>query len=300
MRRTLDARRGNEPTFDVSVVIPARNAEQTIEAQLQALAGQESSFPFELVVVDNGSDDRTAALIESRRSSMPGVRLVDGQGCSGAAAVRNLGARSAGGETILFCDADDVVAPTWVHALSSAMASRSLDLAAGVCRTDGLNHPETLEWRTFPVEHRWNGIFYGLACNMAITRAAFEDLGGFAEGFPNAGGEDADLFIRAHLAGMRVDIVPDAEIQYRFRDTVPDLLRQFHAYGRAEARLDALHCDAVGVERSGSRFRDVARWAAGAPIAAARGDRAAAVRKLRRAASAIGRIRGDRELRGLG
>ena len=59
----------------VSVVVPAFNAATTLPAQLEALALQQTSVPFEVIVVDNASTDDTAAVAASYTGRLPGLRV---------------------------------------------------------------------------------------------------------------------------------------------------------------------------------------------------------------------------------
>jgi glycosyltransferase involved in cell wall biosynthesis len=107
----------------VSVIIPARDAETTIGRQLDALAAQDHPGGWEVTVVDDGSADETAAVAASRRPHLPRLRVVrtpdDGE--SGVNRARNLGAGHSAGDLLLFCDADDIVAPGWLSALAGAL-----------------------------------------------------------------------------------------------------------------------------------------------------------------------------------
>lgn len=89
--------------LDISVVIPAFNMELWIERTLDSVLGQ-SQRPKEVIVVDDGSTDSTAA----RARAFPSVRIVQ-QPNKGLAAARNAGARAADTEAILFLDADDLL-----------------------------------------------------------------------------------------------------------------------------------------------------------------------------------------------
>ena len=61
----------------LSVVVPVLDAEDVVSGQLEALASQEWSRPWEVVVADNGSTDGTIAVIERYRARLPAVRVVD-------------------------------------------------------------------------------------------------------------------------------------------------------------------------------------------------------------------------------
>lgn len=91
----------------LSVVIPAFNASAYIRECLKSVVAQEGCPPFEIIVVDDGSTDDTAAIIESE---FPEVRLIQ-KANGGPGSARNVGVENARGEITLFIDADDVMLP---------------------------------------------------------------------------------------------------------------------------------------------------------------------------------------------
>lgn len=94
----------------VSIIVPARNEEACLGECLRSLAAQEG-VPFEILVVDDGSTDGTAAIV----SSFPGVRLLRAAappaGESGKCHAAWMGAQAATGDWLLFTDADTVHKP---------------------------------------------------------------------------------------------------------------------------------------------------------------------------------------------
>src|SRR4051812_24734378 len=116
----------------VSVVIPARNAEATIRATLDALAAQQADAPFEVIVVDDGSTDGTVA---ATRQAPLDVRVVASRG-RGAGAARNAGVAAARAEVIAFTDADCAPDPGWLREGLTALEGRDLVQGAVLPRAD--------------------------------------------------------------------------------------------------------------------------------------------------------------------
>jgi glycosyltransferase involved in cell wall biosynthesis len=134
--------RARRPSL-VSVVIPARNARRTLGAQLEALRAQDYAGPWELVVADNGSTDGTADLASAWAHTLP-LRVVDASLRRGASFARNRGWRSALGDLMAFCDADDVVSSGWLSRLTEA--AEEADLVGGPYEFRRLNAIQGQPW----------------------------------------------------------------------------------------------------------------------------------------------------------
>lgn len=102
----------------VSVVIPAYNRAATIGATLDSIACQEG-WPFEIIVVDDGSTDGTAAIA---RRHAPAARVVE-QPNQRRSAARNNGARLAAGEFLYFFDSDDLMEPGTIRRLAGCLTA---------------------------------------------------------------------------------------------------------------------------------------------------------------------------------
>jgi GT2 family glycosyltransferase len=221
----------------LSVVIPALNAEEHLATQLDALAAQTYAGDWELVVADNGSTDRTRDVAEQVRSHVPNLTVVDASARRGSNPARNAGARAAHGEFLLFLDADDEVAPSWLDAMATA-AHDAQAVGGAIDRTRfrprGL--PPPIPERTTELQP-WPGFFaYPMGANCGIRAERFRELGGFDETYTR-GGDETELFWRLQLAGYPVRFVPDAVVFYRERTTIRELWRQYFFYGKQDPHL---------------------------------------------------------------
>lgn len=222
-----------------SVVIAARDAGTTLPHQLRALADQRPACAWEVIVADNGSTDGTLRLVREARAWFPQVRAVDASAVRGAGAARNAGAASARGELLLFCDADDVVAPGWVEAMRRALDAT--ELVAGRLEWERLNDRTSRRSRALPqtteLQHveplPW--LTCAAASNLGIRREVFERIGGFDIAARYL--QDTDLCWRAQLDGAHLGFAPDAVVHMRLRRGVRGAWRQGRNSGMGQRWL---------------------------------------------------------------
>lgn len=154
---------------DVSVIVPAHDAAATVGETLGALAAQEFDGSYEVIVVDDGSSDATAAIAEGA-----GARVVRHDVAAGPAAARNSGRRAARGKLLAFTDADCAPTPDWLS--RGKQAARDADLVQGsVAPTPGVGvGPFDRTLWVFESSPR----LYETA-NLFVTSELFDRVGGF-------------------------------------------------------------------------------------------------------------------------
>jgi glycosyltransferase involved in cell wall biosynthesis len=223
----------------VSVVVPAYNAEPTIDDCLRSLL--ELNYPpekLELLVVDNGSRDGTADAV--RRHS-DRVRLLT-EPTRGAGAARNTGIVRAQGEVISFTDADCVVDREWLRLLLMPLSDPAVGIAGGtILAMPGANRVERFGERIH--DHRKSiEVFrppYVITMSWASRRDVLRELGGFDEGFRR--GQDVELSYRLAEAGYTVAFVPQAVVHHRNERTLPGLFREGFQHGYCSVPVRKRH-----------------------------------------------------------
>ncbi len=219
-----------EPAVEVSVVIPARNVATTIGEQLTALATQDFAGSFEVIVADNGSTDSTRAVVETFRRRVPNLEIVDASARPGINHARNAGAREARGHLILFCDGDDRVSPTWVSAMTNALAT--YDGVGGRLHRFGRSNVKEVDDPS-PRSSRFLAFPFGANCG--VRQPVWFDLGGFDESYDGGSFDDVEFFWRLQLAGYRFGSAEDAVVNYRL--PARHDLRKSYRNGRENVRL---------------------------------------------------------------
>jgi glycosyltransferase involved in cell wall biosynthesis len=182
----------------VSFIIPAYNEEELIGGTLAAVnaAGRALGRPYEIVVADDASTDRTAEIARAA-----GARVVSVERRQ-IAAVRNAGARAAAGSMFIFVDADTLVNEAVVAAAATAIEAGAAGGGSDVKFDGVLPLHGRIMAATFVPIYRWFGLAAG--CFIFCSRAAFEGIGGFDEGLFAA--EEAVFSLALHRQGKFVNL----------------------------------------------------------------------------------------------
>ncbi len=165
-------RRRSGPQPGVSVIVPARNAATTLCRALEALSEQEIEIEYEVIVVDDGSSDETAAVAARFE---PLVSLIRNEQTKGPGAARNRAVSVARATKLAFTDADCVPTRAWLAAGLEVLDTA--DLVQGRVLPDP-SCPRTPFDRSLRVEG--DAGFYQTA-NLFLRRDAYEAVGGFRD-----------------------------------------------------------------------------------------------------------------------
>jgi glycosyltransferase involved in cell wall biosynthesis len=164
----------------ISFIVPAYNEERLLGATLDALraAALATGEPYELIVADDASTDRTAAI--AAQHGAIAVSVAHRQ----IAATRNSGARKANGDWLIFVDADTLVSEAVVRSAVEALRSGAVGGGAAVEFDGTVPLYARLLLPVLVRSFRWAGLAAG--CFLFCTRHAFAAVGGFDEAFYGA------------------------------------------------------------------------------------------------------------------
>jgi GT2 family glycosyltransferase len=223
----------------VSVVVPAWNAAATLPACLAALRACDPA-PDELIVVDDGSTDETAALARSA-----GCTVLSHPRSQGPAQARNRGATEATGELLVFVDADVVVPPDALGRAAAVLASPAARaeqlhglsaVYSATSRVEGfggryLNRKQRAFQLSQPrlADTAWTAFF-------AVWRARFWAAGGFDTDQRHPAADDLVLGCRLKAAGSRTTFLPELEVEHLKELDAAGVLRFHYVHAREWSR----------------------------------------------------------------
>jgi len=259
-----------------SVVICTYNRSRWLDATLRSLSRLVTDRPWEIIVVDNNSQDDTPSVVARFKagSVVPVTYLFEPR--QGKSNALNTGMAKAAGDILLFTDDDVDVDCQWLNeACEPFTRDTSIDYVGG---------PVAPMWEAPPpswFDHRRSELWgtlaildYGptpfvfeerqrvpLGVNMAVRRQLVQRVGGFhpelgRRGTSLLGQEQAEFFARAHAAGVRGLYVPGMRVRHfvpAARLTLQYFLRWWFWKGISRARVDAMH----GRTELGLQLRDV-------------------------------------------
>jgi mycofactocin system glycosyltransferase len=236
-----------QTTPSISIIVPVKNRPQDIQECLMSLSSLD--YPkdkVEIIVVNDGSTDSTAKVIQSFD-----IKAIHLPQSIGASACRNLAAREANGDLLGFTDSDCVPHPHWLRELTPYFDDERVGIVGGYVsnfytrslldRYEAVKSSLNMGLSPFRVENDKSSTAYVPSCNLIIRRKAFSEIGGFQADLHV--GEDVDLCWRTRKLGYHLLYVPRGEVKHKHRNNVRQMLMRRFDYGTSEALLYLRHKD---------------------------------------------------------
>jgi glycosyltransferase involved in cell wall biosynthesis len=210
---------------NISVVIPALNEGGHLQ---RTAANLRATLPFgsEIIVVDDGSTDGCADGLPEDNW----LRVIRTSRL-GAASARNVGARRATADIVVFADAHIETAPGWWGPLAEALRDPAVGAVAPVISVMGgqASKGYGMRWKGPDFSIEWlppalaepHSIGLAASCLWAMRRDVFNATGGFDDGMIHWGMEDSEFSLRLWLLGYEMQLVPSVEVAHLFRQRHP-------------------------------------------------------------------------------
>lgn len=199
--------------IDASVIIATLHRPQILKNCLEALMIQQGGVSFEIIVVSDGIDEATFKLISDLQSTHKIIHIaLPNQ--KGPAAARNAGAHLARGKLIVFTDDDTLPQSDWLHSFWKACQNHPEEAVALTGMTIVPHGKECTDY-----EKNISGLEAAefITANCAVSKSAFNIIGGFDESFTMAWREDSDLHFRLIEKNIPVIKVPEAVVYHPVR-----------------------------------------------------------------------------------
>ena len=198
----------------ISVIIPARNSADTLENCLRAAQSQRYvDMDYEVIVVDDGSIDRTSNIAKSMQ-----VRVIK-QENAGPAAARNAGAEAAHGAILAFTDADCVPPPEWLHHLTQPFRDPRVMGTKGTYSTKQNKFVPRFVQQEYEFKYRrmsrQESIDFIDTYSAAYRRDVFLENDGFETAFAVPSVEDQEFSFRLARKGYRLVFAPKAVVYHQ-------------------------------------------------------------------------------------
>lgn len=214
----------------ISVIIPAFNEEKSLHNILDSLVAQKTNYNFEVILVDNNSHDKTAAVAQSYKSKLD-LKIIfekkQGRGCA-----RYTGFESSTNTYLFSTDADTIVPENWIQTYSDYLIKQKKEAVTSVCFFKhkrfsvrvllNLALPIIIRLHKLAFGHYWLSGF-----SFAITKDAYIRSGGFNKDYNT--NEDVDLgFKVARVA--KIHFVPEIVVECSARRFDKGLIQGLYPY----------------------------------------------------------------------
>lgn len=200
----------------ISFIIPAYNEEGLLPVVLSAVRNNVHKIPYEMLVIDNGSTDKTVSVARNH-----GARILEDPNKT-IAGLRNLGVKHSTGSILIFLDADVIITEAWGQNISQTILEITENRRVITGSRYGVrNNPSWIErcWFKPMTQEHANYINGG---HLIVERHIFDEVRGFNDSLVT--GEDWDFCMRAKKKGIR--IVNNSDL-YVVHEGYPKTLRQF-------------------------------------------------------------------------
>jgi len=225
-----------------SFVVPVYNRPQEIEELLYSLTKQNTTILFEVIIVEDGSEETAIEVVDSYRNSLPIQYFTTKK--NGAGMARNFGMSKAKGDYYIVLDSDVLVPSNYLNVVSTALNENYTDAFGGPDAAHptfthfqkAINFSMTSVLTTGGIRGRKKSVgkFQPRSFNFGISKIAFEQTKGFSS---MKVGEDIDLSFRLWEQGFNTQLIESAFVYHKRRNSIDTFFSQTFKFGMARPLL---------------------------------------------------------------
>lgn len=229
-----------------SFIIPVYNRPEEIRELLESFRLQETNLPFEIVIIEDGSNISSEAIVREFNKYLTISYFTKPN--SGPGDSRNYGMARAQGNYFIILDSDCILPPTYISKMHSSLSKDYQDCYGGPDTAHpsfsriqkAINYVMTSFLTTGGIRGNTHKVqdFQPRSFNMGLSKKAFEASGGFGDIHP---GEDPDLVLRLWALGYKTRLLPEAYVYHKRRISWSKFYKQVRKFGLVRPILNSWH-----------------------------------------------------------
>lgn len=226
-----------------SIIIPVYNRPNEIDELLSSFVNQDYSQEFEVLVIEDGSEEKSKQIVEKYRDELT-IQYFDKEN-TGAGQSRNYGMERANGNYFIILDSDVILPNHYLSSIEKSLKNNYTDAFGGADAahssfTDlqkAINYSMTSFFTTGGIRGKKDSVgkFQPRSFNMGISKKAFEKTNGFSE---MQYGEDIDLTFRLWENGFETQFIEQTFVYHKRRSTISQFFNQTFNFGTARPILN--------------------------------------------------------------
>jgi len=226
-----------------SLIIPVYNRPDEIDELLKSLTRQTYSNYFEVVIMEDGSTEKSDKIVVKYRDKLPIKYLYKPN--TGAGLSRNLGMKNATGNYFVILDSDVILPPTYLEVVANQLAVNYTDAYGGPDAAHpsfgdlqkAINYSMTALLTTGGLRgnKKSPNKFQPRSFNMGLSKKAFSETQGFSN---RKIGEDIELSFRLWEKGFKTQLISDAFVYHKRRTSIGQFFKQTFKFGKERPKLN--------------------------------------------------------------
>jgi glycosyltransferase involved in cell wall biosynthesis len=229
-----------------TIIIPVYNRPNEIDELLHSLVLQSFQKEFEIVIIEDGSNQKSDLIIEKYQEKLS-IKYFFKEN-SGASASRNFGMQNATGNYFIILDSDVLLPVHYLEELEKGLLENYTDAFGGADAAHSsftflqkaINYSMTSFLTTGGIRGKKNSVgkFQPRSFNMGLSKISFEKTRGFSDMLY---GEDIDLTFRLWENGFETQFIEEAFVYHKRRSTISQFFKQTFNFGTARPILNKKH-----------------------------------------------------------